>query len=396
MKFMFISLKKNILPCFFILFAICLVVFSKSNLIATKNGLLLWANNVVPSLFPFFIIIEIISHTGVIKQIGKLFDKCMRPIFNVPGEGAFAFIVGILSGYPAGGKVVANLYSQGLCTKDEAERMLAFCNNSGPLFVISFVGISLFGDTKTGLLLLLTHILASITVGIILAKHSKSTLYPSYISNKKIKASSNIETLSLKNLGKVLGQSIQNATSTILLIGGFVVIFSVLISILDKLHIFEQIGILLSPLLKILGFDINFAQPLLCGILELTNGVNLTSLVNIKSVSQNIILSAFLLGFGGISVLLQVFSIISETDLSIKKYFIGKCMQGVIASIYVALALHFIPTLSLDIEQTCATVAQTITFPVQFFGLNSYVFLLFVILFIVCMAFSAKPSKHYH
>ena len=71
-------------------------------------------------------------------------------------------------------------------------------------------------------------------------------------------------------------------------------------------------------------------------------------------------------------------------------------MQGVIASIYVALALHFIPTLSLDIEQTCATVAQTITFPVQFFGLNSYVFLLFVILFIVCMAFSAKPSKHYH
>ena len=110
MKFIFISLKKNILPLFFVLFAICLVIFSKSNLIATKDGLLLWANNVVPSLFPFFVIIEIISHTGIIKQIGNAFDKCMRPIFNVPGEGAFAFIVGVLSGYPAGAKVVSNLY----------------------------------------------------------------------------------------------------------------------------------------------------------------------------------------------------------------------------------------------------------------------------------------------
>ena len=253
-----------------------------------------------------------------------------------------------------------------------------------------------FGDTKTGFLLLFTHILASITVGVILAKHSNSTLYPSYISNKKIKTSSKLEPLSLKNLGKVLGQSIQNAVSTILLIGGYVVIFSVLVSILSNLHIFEQIGLLLLPFFKTLGFDTKLIEPLLCGILELTNGVNLIATVNIKNISQNVILSAFLLGFGGISVLLQVFSIISETDLSIKKYFIGKCMQGVIASIYVALALHFIPTLSLDIQQTCATALQTITFPVHFFGLNSYVFLLFVILFIVCLAFSAKPSKHYH
>lgn len=172
MKFILVSFKKNILPCLFILFAICLVIFSKTNLDACKVGLKLWANNVVPSLFPFFVITELLAHTSVIYYIGKKFNKIMRPLFNVPGEAAYAFIIGLISGYPTGGKIVANLREQGLCTKDEGDRMLSFTNNSGPLFIISFVGVSLFGDTKTGILLLCTHILASITVGIILGKLS--------------------------------------------------------------------------------------------------------------------------------------------------------------------------------------------------------------------------------
>jgi len=129
-----ISIKRNLLSIILIFFTISLILFSKSNLEAAKSGLLLWANNVVPSLFPFFIATELLGHTNVIKFLGKYFNKLMRPIFNVPGEGAFPFIMGIISGYPTGAKIVVDLKEKGLCSQIEAERLLAFTNNSRSSF----------------------------------------------------------------------------------------------------------------------------------------------------------------------------------------------------------------------------------------------------------------------
>lgn len=362
MKFIILSLKRNILPCIFFVIAICLVVFSRTNLSAATNGLTLWATCVVPSLFPFFVITNLLSHTKIVAFTGKLLDKLMRPIFNVPGIGGFAFVMGLISGYPVGAKVVSDFRENGLVSKDEGERMLAFTNNSGPLFILSSVGIGLFGDTKTGLLLLCTHILSCITVGIILGKFSRKSddefrirkkLELQKLKDDRISKSSN--NITLKNLGEVLGNSINSAISTILMIGGFVVIFSVIISILNTTNTLEFFSKFLNPVLAFFGFDLEFAKPLLSGVIELTNGVNLISTIHIKEISQNIILCAFLLGFGGFSVLLQVFSIIAKTDLSIKKYFIGKLLQGIIAAIYTFLALKFIPFINLDIVETSST-----------------------------------------
>lgn len=362
MKFIILSLKRNILPCIFFVIAICLVVFSRTNLSAATNGLTLWATCVVPSLFPFFVITNLLSHTKIVTFTGKLLDKLMRPIFNVPGIGGFAFVMGLISGYPVGAKVVSDFRENSLVTKDEGERMLAFTNNSGPLFILSSVGIGLFGDTKTGLLLLCTHILSCITVGIILGKFSRKSddefrirkkLELQKLKDDRISKSSN--NITLKNLGEVLGNSINSAISTILMIGGFVVIFSVIISILNTTNTLEFFSKFLNPVLAFFGFDLEFAKPLLSGVIELTNGVNLISTIHIKEISQNIILCAFLLGFGGFSVLLQVFSIIAKTDLSIKKYFIGKLLQGIIAAIYTFLALKFIPFINLDIVETSST-----------------------------------------
>lgn len=145
--FIFLSLKRNILPSIFIVFTIYLVLFSKENLSATKSGLALWANSVVPALLPFFIATELLSYTNVTEVIGKLLNRYMKPIFNVPGIGAYAFVMGIISGYPVGAKLVTKFRQDGLCTKAEAERLLAFTNNSGPLFIIGTVGITMFGNT---------------------------------------------------------------------------------------------------------------------------------------------------------------------------------------------------------------------------------------------------------
>ncbi len=350
-KIFICSIRKSAISIIFCLFSICLVIFSASNLASARNGLVLWATAVVPSLFPFFVATELLSYTNIISLLGKYFNKIMRPLFGVPGEASFAFLMGLISGYPVGAKIVSTFEETGICTKEEAERMLAFTNNSGPLFIIGTVGISLFGNAKIGILLFVTHVLSCITVGILLNiishfKNSKnfSNRKGNYLNKKcsRYNINSKNEVIGFSSLGEILGKSITSATSTILLIGGFVVIFSVVISILNQSGIIDFASTVFSPVLSIFKIPTEFAGSIVSGIVELTNGVNLVASVSLEVLPIKIVLCAFLLGFGGFSVLLQVFSIISKCGLSIKTYFIGKLLQGVIASVYTYIAIQFI------------------------------------------------------
>ena len=106
-------------------------------------------------------------HTNIISILGKFFNPIMKPIFKVPGVSSFAFLMGSISGYPVGAKIVTSLRNSNSISKNEGERLLAFTNNSGPLFIIATVGIGLFGSSATGFLLLITHLLAAISVGIL-------------------------------------------------------------------------------------------------------------------------------------------------------------------------------------------------------------------------------------
>lgn len=359
----FIFIKKNIFAIFFSLFAICLVIFSSSNLTATKNGLALWANNVVPSLFPFMVAANLLGATNIVYILSKYLDKFMRPIFNVPGCSAFPFIMGLISGYPVGAKIVSNLYASGECTKEEAERMLCFTNNSGPLFILGYCGLSLYGNSHVGALLLFTHILSSIIVGIFLGifsrKKSRKTFgkvlssgsSENYKSNNKLNLT-NISTLnrnssnvSFSNLGEILGNSIISSVKTILMIGGFVTLFSVIISILKRTKIITLLSQIISSLIHIKPEIIN---GLFIGFIEFTNGLSEISNIHLKSLSTNLTLSAFVLGFGGISVTLQVLSIISKYKLSGRKYLYGKLLHGLVAGI-ITLVLLKIPLLNLDL-----------------------------------------------
>ena len=103
-----IKIKQLILPLILVLFTISLVIFSKTNLSSAKSGLVLWANSIVPVLFPFFVATELLSHTNLTYYLGKILNRFMKPIFNVRGEGSFSFIMGIISGYPIGAKIADN------------------------------------------------------------------------------------------------------------------------------------------------------------------------------------------------------------------------------------------------------------------------------------------------
>lgn len=223
--------------------------------------------------------------------------------------------------------------------------------------LLELYGITLFSNSSIGLLLFITHILSALTVGIILGTLSKSKMTSTknkFANNNFIKTNSSIHTsvkkiATFSNLGSILSEAILESSKTIIMIGGFVVIFSVIISILNTSRLLEILSYAMYPILKLINIDISFAKSLISGIIELTNGVSIISGITSKSISTNIILCAFLLGFGGFSVLLQVLSIISKSDLSIKKYFFGKLLQGIIAAFYTYVLINIIPMLNLNL-----------------------------------------------
>jgi len=329
-----VHLHNYILPLFLLFFMFFLIVFPRTNLIAARDGILLWANNLVPTLLPFLIATELLTKTDTVRVFGKVFTKWMRPLFNVPGEAAFAFLMGMISGYPVGAKIITDFRKQDICTKEESERMLAFCNNSGPLFIIATVGTSFYLDSRIGFLLLFTHILASLSVGLIMgffSKHKKSNRTQSTYNIPKNK----------NRISEIaIGDCILNSIQTILMIGGFLLFFSVILSILQEIQILHFLKDLLIPIFTFLHIPIQYASAFLSGLLEITTGLKGISNILLQDLSLNFILSSFVLGFGGFCVLLQVYGIISKEKLSIKPYFFGKLLQGLLAAIYTFLILQ--------------------------------------------------------
>lgn len=325
MRFIVISIKKYFFTLLFLMFTLSLILFSASNLEAAQNGLKLWANSVLPTLFPFFIATELLCKTNFIQILGKFLNKFMKPIFNVPGESSIAIIMGFISGYPVGAKMVCNLYDNKICSKCEAERLIAYTNNSGPIFILGSVGVSLLGNVQLGKILLISHILSSLIVGFIFRfwkKNQVDLTFRNYKSESK-------SLIRVSNLGEILGDAIKKSISTILLIGGFVVLFSVILSILSSLEILNCFAGILAKF----GIPYELSFSFLSGIIELTNGIQIASSCYQALPVPSILVCSFLLGFGGISVLLQVFSIISKSKISIKPYLYGKTLQAFLSVI---------------------------------------------------------------
>lgn len=328
-NFIVISVKKYFFTVLCLVFILTLIIFSDTNLEAAKYGLALWTTSVVPSLFPFFVATELLCNTNIIYIAGKYLKNIIGKLFNVPGEGAIALMIGIICGYPAGAKVIVNLKEREVLTKEEAERLLAFTNNSGPLFILGTIGISFLNNKKIGYILLFTHIVACLTVGYIFRswKKDKQRIWNIY------KTDSLKKNMSISEFGEILGMSIKKSIGTILNIGGFIVIFSVIISILETSHIFD----IITSFTNKLGFQGEIIVGILKGILELTNGAKAVSVLG--SSNLNIAILAFIIGFGGISVMLQVYSIIAKEKISIKPYIYGKLLQGILAFSYTLIFL---------------------------------------------------------
>jgi sporulation integral membrane protein YlbJ len=337
-----IRLRPLLLPFGCITFILLLIIFSHTAVESASKGINLWLNVVFPSLFPFFVASEILNRTGFIKSVGILLEPIMRPLFNVPGCGSFALAMGVTSGYPVGAKLTASMREEKLLTKTEAERLLSFTNNSGPLFIIGAVAVGMFNNPKIGFILLFCHILACLTVGILFSFYGKRKEHTKDICVNKIFGNFKRELANIKsvNIGEVLGDSIRNSINTMLAIGGFIILFSVIINLLLVTGVISHVSNFLEVFLCLTGISEDLIAPVLSGFFEITTGINMVSKIEGISFVQQLAAVSLILGWAGLSVHFQVYSIIAKTDISIKPYLFGKLLQGIFAGIYISLFMH--------------------------------------------------------
>lgn len=172
---------------------------------------------------------------------------------------------------------------------------------------------------------------------------------------------------------------------------GFIVLFSVILSILEQSKIINILAASLFPILKILGVNFDFAVPIASGIIELTNGLKYVSSIACKNISFNIIITSFLLGFGGISIFFQVYSIVSKTDLSIKPYLLGKILQGIFSCIYTYIFIKQFRIFNLDLQAVFSPFENSVSAD-SYKNLNN-IFLLLLMTLILFIIFKNKHPK---
>lgn len=329
-------IRKCILPVFGLIFIAALIIYPKSAVASASKGISLWLNVVFPSLFPFFVASQLLSKSGFINIFGILLEPVMRPLFNVPGCGSFALAMGIVSGYPVGATITTDLRREKIITKTEAERLLTFTNNSGPLFIMGAVAVGMFKLPRAGYLLYISHIAACITVGLIFKYYKKQNCKLTKTGpemSQKLKLELQRMRNSTVNPWTIFGECIKNSIFTILAIGGFIIFFSVLINIIVVSGIAGSIGTVGAVFLSKYGLDSKTIEGLVCGIFEITTGANLINLAP-AGLKIKLCCTSLIIGWAGLSVHTQVISIVHSSDISIKPYIIGKAIQGVISSIY--------------------------------------------------------------
>ncbi|MFW6305947.1 MAG: sporulation integral membrane protein YlbJ [Bacillota bacterium] len=326
-----------------VVITVFIIIFSEQAFNAALEGLKVWWEVVFPSLLPFFIIAEILMGLGVVHFMGALLEPLMRPIFRVPGVGAFAMAMGLASGYPIGAKITGNLRRKKLCTRTEAERLISFTNTADPLFMIGAVAVGMFHRADLGIIMAGAHYISSLLVGFTLRFYKRKESRTEVKINNKQNRKTNIFKRAVNELiearkkdgrttGELLGDAIKESINTLLLVGGFIILFSVITKMFIATGLITAIGRILMILLEPMGMTKTMVLPLISGFFEISNGTNLASQAQAPLLHQIIIANA-IIAWSGMSVHAQVATMINGTDIKLKPYIFARILQSILAGL---------------------------------------------------------------
>ncbi len=327
-----------------VLFTIALVLYPKQGFEAGIAGLKVFWDIVFPSLLPFFILSELMLGLGIVRGFGVLLEPLMRPLFSVPGVGAFALSMGLAAGYPMDAVITARFRESKMCTRAEGERLLAFTNTADPLFMFGAVAVGMFKSPAVGGLLAIAHYASSFLVGVTFKlwgkgqpSTPKSTVPPG-TSRRNILVRAYDEMIKAhqedgRPFGKLLGNAVTESVQTLLMIAGFIVFFSVLIDMMHQAHIMSVIGLPVAFIYHIFGINGGLVPPTLAGLLEIDIGTAQTAAVAAAPLIQKLALCSAIIAWSGLSVHAQVASVLTNTDIRMTPYFLARLYHAVLAAI---------------------------------------------------------------
>ncbi len=323
-----------------------LIKYPEQSFQAALEGLKVWWDIVLPALLPFFILADILMGLGVVSFLGTLLEPLMRPLFNVAGEGAFAFAMGLASGYPLGARISAELYRRGLCSRTETERLICFSNTADPIFMIGAVAVGMFGNASVGMAIVASHYLSAILVGILLSflekrPRQKREKKPISLLRKAWQKMLSARKQDGRSFGDILGDSVSAAVDSLFKVGGFIIFFSVLIRLMELIGLAGVLGkaidVILVPILKS-----SLSKPIIGGFLEITIGCQLAAASQATLVNK-LAVTSMIIAWSGLSVHGQVATMIQGTDLRMRLFFKARTIHALLAFLLTPLFVKVFP-----------------------------------------------------
>ncbi|MCR4425172.1 MAG: sporulation integral membrane protein YlbJ [Firmicutes bacterium] len=305
---------------------------------ASLDGLRVFWDVVFPALLPFFIASEVLMGLGVVHFIGALLEPFMRPVFNVPGVGAFAFAMGLASGYPIGARITSRLRREGLCSQVEAERLVSFTNTADPLFMVGAVAVGMFHTPALGPVIAAAHYISAVLVGLTLRFYGRdcsSDRDDQYYRRESILARAAHELYTARkqdsrSFGQIFGDSVRESVNTLLLIGGCIMMFSVIVRVLGVFRVTDLIAAPISAALTPLGISKELVHPMVSGVFEITIGSELASRAA-APLAQRLVIASAVIAWSGLSVFAQVASMLFGTDVRLAPYFFARILHAILA-----------------------------------------------------------------
>lgn len=304
--------KRLFLMLLLFLFLLALVLQPSQAYQAAEKGLALWWQVVAPALLPFFIVSELLLELGVASYLGPLLSRIMGPLFNLPGSAALAVAMGFCSGFPSGAAISAGLRRENSISARQGERLIAFTNNAGPLYITVSLATGLLGWPGAGLILAVSHYGADLLLGMGLGLWAR--VRGEGVSTKAQAWEQPPVPRTVLGIGGLLRNAAQRASGNILLIGCYMVFFSVFTAMLAAA----------LPSLPIL------LHSWLLGVFEMSLSIDLLAGSGF-ALEQLIPWVAAIISFGGLSVQAQVLAMIAGTDIRPRLYLLCRPIQAVLA-----------------------------------------------------------------
>lgn len=281
-----------------------------------STGLTLWFTKMVPTLLPFMILSGIMIRMNLTERFVGLLHPLLHRIYGTSRNGSYTIIMGFLCGFPMGARIIGELYEQHKLSREESALLLSFCNNIGPIYFLSYV-IPTLGIDRPGRPFLLMYGIPLLYGFLLMRIRPWMTRKVSSCENHPEARSLQARQPGSCSLLAAIDASVLSGLIGIARLGGYMVFFNLL-------------NIVFQPFQHV---NTNILNIYRC-LLEITSGIDCSG----RSINYAILI---LLPFGGFSCIAQTYSMIRQTDLSLRPYVYHKTVQtAVTAACYLLLYLH--------------------------------------------------------